>query len=190
MLEEKLVSIKDFLTTYIKTYQNCLNTTNPDFMIELVKSSSEFQNAFIETYTKELRLSNEHECDDESELESEYNERNKQLFKQMICGLNDFDETMDSSKQVKMHKNLVECYFMFIRKNIRDFVPKHIKYVLVNEVLDCFDHYMNEYLFTPYVINQSFDKVLAEEESIVEDRYRVEKMLSAVNKALENMVDI
>jgi len=113
-----------------------------------------------------------------------------QQFKQMLCGLNDLDSTVETSKQVKIHKCLTQCYFDFIRETIRDFVPKRIHHKMIKLVLGDFEHELDEKVFSSYVINQSFNEVLIEEKGIVEDRERVELMLFAVNKALKNMLDI
>lgn len=182
MLENTLKSIKGFIITYIETYQSSLNTTNPDFILELVKSSDVIQGAFVSTsVTNKKGLSND-------EFLRAEEERIKQLFKQILSGVNDLDETLESSKQVKLHRNLTRCYFDFIRKNVRDFVPKHIIYKMVNHVLNNIDHYMHDFVFTPN--NRSIDLVLAEEGNIVENRIRAEQMLNAVNKGLKTMMDI
>lgn len=195
MLEDKVKSLKEFIESYIETYQTCLNTTNPDFLLELVKSSKEMQDAYVTTYSGNINNShyvgskqyiaqnNEQQLKDEEEMK-------KQLFKQMLCGLNDLDTSIETSKQVKMHRNLTNCYFNFIRKNVRDFVPKRIQHKMINIILDEFDSKLDEYVFTPYVINRTFEEVLKEEESIIEDRKRAEQLLDAVNKALENMLYI
>jgi len=184
MLEDTSIRIKEFITSYIQTYQACLDTTNPDFILELVKSCDVIQDAFVSTHiTNKRGLSND-------EFMKAEEERTKQLFKQILSGLNDLDETLESSKQVKMHRDLTRCYFEFVRKNVRDFVPKRIIYKMVNHVLDNIDHYMHEYVFTPYVVNRSIDQVLIEEDTIVYERNRTEKLLHAVNKALKSMMDI
>lgn len=178
------MSIKEFIKSYIETYQACLNTTNPDFILELVKSSNVIQDAFISTHiTNKKGLSND-------EFIKAEEERTKQLFKQILSGINDLDETLESSKQVKMHRNLTYCYFEFVRKIVRDFVPKRIIYKMVNHVLNNIDHYMHEYVFTPYVTNRSIDQVLVEDNNIVDDRNRAEQLLNAVNKALTTISDI
>lgn len=184
MLEDTLTSIKEFIKSYIETYQACLNTTNPDFIMELVKSCDVMQDAFITTQitNKKGLTSNEFVKAEE--------ERMKQLFMQLLSGINDLDESLESSKQVIMHRNLTRCYFEFARKNVRDFVPKHIIHRMVNYVLNNIDHYMYEYVFTPYVVGRSIEQVLTEETQAVEDRNRAELLLCAVNKALKTIVDI
>lgn len=183
MLEETLISIKEFLTSYIETYRACLNTTNPDFILELVKSS-DIHDAFLSAFiTSKKGMSND-------EFLKAEEERIKQLFKQILSGLNDLDESLESSKQVRMHRNLTRCYFEFVRRNVRDFVPKRIIYKMVKHVLNNIDRYMHEFVFTPYIVNRNIDQVLAEEENFVEDRNRAEQLLNGVNMALKSMMDI
>lgn len=184
MVEDSLKSIKEFIQSYIETYQASLNTTNPDFISELGKFSNVIQDTFVSTtITNKKGLSND-------EFTKAEEERTKQLFKQILSGLNDLDETLESSKQVKMHRYLTRCYFEFVRKNVRDFVPKRIIFRMVKYIVNNIDHYMHQFVFTPYVVNRSIDQVLVEVESVIEDRNRADQMLNAVNKALKNMVDI
>lgn len=179
MLDKTVSSIKEFIVSYIETYQMCLNTTNPDFMSELVKSAPEVKNYLNKTDDD----NNAHgDTDDETNI--------TQLLKLMICGLNDFDETVESSKQVKIHRNLTSCYFTFVRKNVRDFVPKRIQHKMIQLILEDLDKSLLEHVFTPYVTSHSIDEVLVEEEGVVEDRQRAKVLLNAVNKALNNMLDI
>jgi len=190
MLDDKLTNIKEFIKSYIETYQTCLNTTNPNFLFQLVKSSTEMQDSFITSYMSnpegdsiKNKVGSEEDKEDEENLKI-------QQFKQMLSGLNDLDNTVETSKQVKIHRCLTQCYFDFIREIIQDFVPKRIHHKMVKLILDDFEHHLDEFVFTPYVLNRSFDEVLVEEDGVIEDRNRVEKMLDAVNKALKNMVDI
>ncbi|KAL4107245.1 hypothetical protein QTP88_017629 [Uroleucon formosanum] len=190
MLDDKLTNIKEFIESYIETYQTCLNTTNPKFLFQLVKSSTEMQESFITFYmSNPIGDSIKSNRDSEGEEKDEENLK-IQHFKQMLSGLNDLDYTIGTSKQVKIHRCLTQCYFDFIREIILDFVPKRIYHKMVKLILDDFEHHLDEFVFTPYVINRSFDEVLVEEDGIIEDRNNVEKMLDAVNKALKNMIDI
>jgi len=189
-LDYKLENIKEFIKSYIETYQTCLNTTNPKFLFQLVKSSTEMQESFMTLY-----MSNPIGDSIKNNVGSEEDEKDKeslkiQHFKQMLSGLNDLDHTIETSKQVKIHRCLTQCYFDFIREIILDFVPKRIYHKMVKLILDDFEHHLDEFVFTPYVLNRSFDEVLVEEDGTVEDRNTVEKMLDAVNKLLKNMIDI
>jgi len=188
MLDDKLLNIKEFIKSYIETYQTCLNTTNPNFLFQLVKSSTEMQDSFITTYMNNSTTTNAVSFKNEDEQDEE--NLKIQQFKQMLSGFHDLDNTIETSKQVKIHRCLTQCYFDFIREIIRDFVPKRIHHKMVKLILDDFEHHLDEFVFTPYVLNRSFDEVLVEEDGVIEDRKRIEKMLNAVNKALKNMVDI
>lgn len=184
MVENTLKSIKDFIKSYIETYQASLNTTNPDFISELCKFSNVIQDMFeLTAMTNKKGLSND-------EFVKAEKERTKQLFKQILSGLNDLDHTLETSKLVRLHRNLTRCYFEFVRKNVRDFVPKRIIHKLVKHVVNNIDGYMHEFVFTPYVVNRSIDQVLVEVESVIDDRNRAVQMLNAVNKALKTMEDV
>jgi len=190
MLDEKLTDLKEFIKSYIETYQTCLNTTNPNFLFQLVRSSTEMRDENIATYISNTNKITANQKFVISEDEREENENQIQQFKLMLSGLNDLDNSIETSKQVKIHKCLTQCYFDFIREIVRDFVPKRIHHKMVKLVLDEFEHELDENVFTPYVINRSFDEVMVEDEGAVDERKRVEEMLNAVNIALKNMVDI
>jgi len=178
MLDDKLTSLKECIIFHIETYQTCLNTTNPLFLLKLVHSSPE-DSADISLPSLDGMTKKDEQNDAEDLI---------QQFKEMLSGLNDY--STETSKQVKIHKRLIYCYFQFIRDILGDYVPKRIHHKMVNLVLNEFEHNLDEKVFTPYVMNRSFDEVLVEEDGVVEDRQRVEQLLGAVNKALQNMVDI
>jgi len=178
MLDTNVFNLKEFMKSYIETHQTCLNTTNPDFILELVKSSTDMVKPFS-TFESVNGVSY-----------SNIEENKKLIFQQLLSGINDLDKTTDISQQVIIHHNITKCYFNFIRKNVIDFVPKRIQHKMVYLVLDEFDKHLYEDVFTSYVINRSYDEVLAEEEGVVEERKRIEQMLDAVNKSLQSMIDI
>jgi len=191
MLDENLNNLKDFIKSFIETYQSCLNTTNPNFLFQLVRSSTEMQDENISAFMNNTSKN----IDDQKFVISEDNEKKEsekkiQLFKQMLSGLNDSDNNIETSKQVKIHKSLTQCYFDFMRETIGDFVPKRIQHKMVKLVLDTFEQELDEKVFTPYVINRSFEEVMTEEEDVIDERQKIEEMLNAVNIALKNMVDI
>ncbi|XP_025198452.1 dynamin-1-like protein [Melanaphis sacchari] len=189
MLDEKLTDLKEFIKSYIETYQTCLNTTNPNFLFQLVKSSVDLQDENIAAL---MSISNNKICFEGDEENETVDEKFKiEQFKQMLSGLNELDTTnTETSKQVKVHKCLTQCYFDFIKEIIRDFVPKRIHHKMVKLVLEDFEHELNENVFTSYVINQSFEEIMVEEEGALEERKRVEELLNAVNLGLKNMIDI
>lgn len=189
MLDKTVSSIQEFIKSYIETYQVCLNTTNPDFLLELVKSAPN-----VKHYINQNGYGDDDDDDDdyeENNSQLEDNDKtNEQILKLMISGINDLDESLESSKQVKIHRNLTKCYFNFVRKNIRDFVPKRIQHKMVELILKDLDNNFIECVFTPYVSKHCIEEVLIEEEGVVEDRKRATLLLNAVNKALSNMIDI
>lgn len=180
MLDDKLTNIKEFIKSYIETHQTCLNTTNPNFLFRLVNSSTDMQDFYTTSF-----MSNTQKNKDEDEQNTKV-----QQFKQMLSGLNDLDNSIETSKQVKVHRCLTYCYFDFIKEIIQDFVPKRIHQKMVKLTLDDFEHHLYKYVFTPYVLDHSFDEVLAEEDEVIEQRKRVEQQLEAVSKALKYFLTI
>jgi len=184
MLDDKLTNLKECIISHIETYQTCLNTTNPLFLLKLVhsypdKCNNSETNDSININLPLSGISGDNEEKDEDLIQN---------FKELLSGLNDY--SVETSKQVKIHKRLIYCYFEFIRDILGDYVPKRIHHKMVNFVLNDFENLLDEKVFTPYVMNRSFDEVMVEEDGVVEDRQRVEQLLCAVNKALQNMVDI
>ncbi|XP_060856952.1 dynamin-1-like protein [Metopolophium dirhodum] len=177
ILDENLTNLKESIISHIETYQTCLNITNPLFLLKLVRSSKVKCNTvdFNGTLHDVLKI-----IDDDDDYDDDDDND----------GSNDADKTIEISKQVKIHKRLTYCYFEFIREILGDFVPKIIQHKMVNLVLDNFELNLNEKVFIPYVLNQSFDEVLVEEDGIVEHRIKVKQLFDAVNKALQNMIDI
>lgn len=157
------------------------HTSNPDFMFEMLKSSPDMQETLVTNCVKNSTnaYNNTYSLNEETV---------KKLLKQTLTGLNDWDKTMEISKQVQVHTNLTKCYFEFIRKHVRDFVPKLIQDKMINAVLNEFENHLHKYVFTPYIENNSIIDVLAEKESMIKDRQRVKQLLDAVNKALDNMI--
>lgn len=183
MLDDKLINLKECIMSHIETYQTCLNTTNPLFLLKLVHSSPDKDDADDSANISLPSIGGITREDTEEDEENLI-----QQFKELLSGLNDY--SVETSKQVKIHKRLIYCYFEFIRDILGDYVPKRIHHKMVNLVLNDFEHNLDEQVFTPYVMNRSFDEVMVEEDGVVEDRQRVEQLLGAVNKALKNMVDI
>ncbi|VVC44003.1 Dynamin GTPase effector,Dynamin-type guanine nucleotide-binding (G) domain,Dynamin, GTPase region [Cinara cedri] len=182
ILGETLDNIKWFIRSYIETYQESVNTYNTDFMREILRFSNQRKKErLLEQFGPNVKLSAEY---------NEYEEDPKELSKQMLATLNNLEDTSNSTKEVKAHRILVECYFVSVRKIVQDFVPKRIKYKMLQKVLDTFESRMHQEVFVPYVVEQAFDRVLVEEESVKEDRVKAEEMLKAVDKALNIMVEI
>lgn len=203
MLEENLKHIKEFIVSYIESYQECINTANPDFILEIIKSNNTIQEEILAAVNIKKH-------------ESEYNpelilnssgmpifpipdrmaqiERLKiiriQMLNQLLSGLNNEEASLELSEQIKLHRDLSYCYFEYIRKIVRDFVPKRIKHKMINSFLKDLDKRLNEEIFQTYLIEKKIDEVLLEDESFKNDRNNVEAKLDAVRKALKSMIDI
>jgi len=208
LLEENVNNIKEFIASYIESYQECLNTANPDFILEIVKSNNTIQEEI-------LAAANISNCVNEDLSDSllaqpcftfgksipqpipdkmaqlkkiEFNRI--QMLNQLLSGLNNQEVSLESSEQVKLHRDLSQCYFEYIRKIVRDFVPKRIKHKMINSFLKVLDKRLNEEIFQTYLIEKKIDEVLLEDETFQKDRNNVETKLDAVRKALKNMIDI
>jgi len=180
--------LKEFIKSYIETYQSSLNTTNPNFLFHLVRPSTEMQDFNITAFMSNTNKTNE--VGNGGDKERDEKELKIQQFKEMLSGFNNLDSTIEMSKQVKIHKFLTQCYFDFIREIIKDFVPKRIYQKMVKLVLDNFEHELNFKVLITYIIKQSFDEVFLEKEQTLKERKRVEQMLFAVNTAIKNMIDL
>ncbi|XP_050432022.1 dynamin-1-like protein [Adelges cooleyi] len=186
MLEDTLIAIKEFIKSYIDTQQECINTSNPDFIFQLVKKNEKVKDMYVTQVVKVDSCNKPYYPDNEKEQE----EQKKQILLQMLSGINDLDQSLETSKQVKLHQNLTQCYFDFIRRNVRDFVPKRIQHKMVDNILLNFDKYMIVHVFEKYLIENKFAEILIEEEGVIEDRELAMKKLNAVKSALKVMVDI
>lgn len=181
---ETLDDVKRFIKSYIETYQESVNTYNAEFMQEIMRfSNREKKENFIKVHGPHTKMSADY-------FRNESEENPKKLSELMLSILNNLADTNDCTKQVKAHRILVECYFLSIRKIVRDFVPKCIKHRMVQTVLTTFENRMHQEVFVPYMVERAFDRVLVEEESFKEDRMKTEEMLKAVDKALNIMVEI
>jgi len=194
LLEENVNNIKDFIASYIESHQECIDTANPDFILEIIKSNSTIQEEI-------LAAANINNWKDDSDSSSDGNwkdmsqhkkiELNRiQMLNQLLTGLNNNDESLESSEQVKLHRDLSQCYFEYIRKIVRDFVPKRIKHKMINCFLKVLDKRLNEEIFQTYLIEKKIDEVLLEDESFQKDRKDLDTKLDAVMKALKTMIDI
>lgn len=184
ILGETQDDIKRFIKSYLETYQESVNTQNEDFMREIVKYANRLKKRhFLRHYGSNATFPVE--C-----LQNETEEDPKELYKQMFATIGDLEDTQDTTKQVKSHRILTECYFVFVRRIVQDFVPKRIKHRMLQTVLTTFESRLQQEVLVPYVVERAFDRVLVEEESVKEDRQKAEEMLKAVHKALDIMVEI
>lgn len=184
ILGETLDDIKIFIKSYIEIYQESINTYNEDFMREIVRLSNKIKKTnYLWRHGSNPKITVEY-------LPTGHEEDPKELSKLMFDALNDLEDTDESTKQVKTHRILTECYFNTVRKVVQDFVPKCIKHRMLQTVLSTFESRMHQEVFVPYVVERAFDRVLVEEESVKEDRQKTEEMLKTVDKALNIMVEI
>lgn len=218
ILEENVSSVKILIASYIEIYQECLDTTNQDFIIEMNKLNSEMlddYNYLQDTERLNSTIDNPSAgpdqsliwVDDDTEIfengeesdkgsqHSKCNDNNMaqthkfEIFKKLLAGIND-DENKTSmmTKYIKLHRDLADCYFRYVRKIVQDFVPKCIKHTMINLFVKDFDKRLCTEIFQ--TLENSIDEILLEEYSVLEDKKETETKLDAVNKALKNMLDI
>jgi len=192
LLEENLNNIKEFIASYIESYQECLNTANPDFILEIVKSNNTIQEEILAAANIQKDISDDESSDgDWRDINTKKIEVNRiQMLNQLLKGLNNQEISIESSEQVKLHRDLSQCYFEYIRKIVRDFVPKRIQHKMINSFLKDLDKRLNVEIFQTYLIEKKIDEVFLEVESYKNDRKDVETKLEAVRKALKSMVNI
>lgn len=186
MIKENVDEIKEFIKSYIESYQEYIDTTNNDFLVEVVKSKNLIGNCSIECFASNVRERKNSDSSEDSE--NNMNEMKRiQMLQQLLSGSNDYDESFELSEQVKLHKELCRCYFIFIRKIVRDYVPKRIFHKMVNEFVKNFDLRLNEKIFESYYIDKKMEEVFCEEKHFQVDREQTEEQLDAVRKALKSM---
>eukprot|EP00102_Acyrthosiphon_pisum_P024944 XP_016662154.1 PREDICTED: dynamin-B-like [Acyrthosiphon pisum] len=193
LLEIKLKNIKKSIKSYIKTHQQFINTTNPNYFLELINSSTECHSSFIQD--KGQFYSNIFSNKSTSNVYSQFENMEKEIVSNMYTnilssmgGLNDYKNEIDV--QVKLHKQFTRCYFEYIRNTLRDFVPNRINHKLVNFVLKKLDKKLKADVFMPFINNPSSGRMLVEKEGVAEERQRKEQLLNAVNKAFKSLNEI
>lgn len=128
LLEENVNSIKEFIESYIESYRVNLNTSNPDFISEVMKSNMEFEVECVQAALNDscrINGSAEHNQNSYSEFsevptQKEINVNRKRMLTQLLSGIKDEDESLELSEQVKLHRELSCHYFNFVRKIVRD----------------------------------------------------------------------
>ena len=189
LLEMKLKNIKKSIKSHIKTHQKFLNTTNPNYLLQLVNSSIECSSSFINS--KNTYYNNLRNGDCYSEIDKMEREIVSKMYKDILSslgGLNDYKNEINV--QVKLHKQFTRCYFEFIRNTLRDFVPNRINHKLINFVLKKFDNKLKADVFMPFINNQPSGRMLVEKVGVAEERQRKEQLLNAVNKAFKSLNEI
>ncbi|XP_060870369.1 dynamin-1-like protein [Metopolophium dirhodum] len=189
LLEMKLKNIKKSIKSHIKTHQKFLNTTNPNYLLQLIDSSTKCSSSFINDKNKYYNNLRSNLC--YSEIDNIEKEVVSNMYKDILSslgGLNNYKNEIDV--QVKLHKQFTRCYFEFIRNTLRDFVPNRINHKLVNFVLKKFDKKLKVDVFMPFINNPSSGGMLFEKEGVAEERKQKEELLIAVNKAFKSLKDI
>lgn len=189
LLEIKLNDIKKYIKSHIKTHQKFLNTTNPNYLLQLINSSTECSSSFIKYKNTIYNNLRSNLC--YSEIDKIEKEVVSNMYKDVLSslgGLNNYKNEIDV--QVKLHKQFIRCYFEFIRNTLRDFVPNRINHKLVNFVLKKFDKKLKADVFMPFINNPSSDGMLVEKEGVAEERKQKKVLLNSVNKAIKSLKEI
>lgn len=208
MLDEITSSTKEFISSYIETYQESIDTTNQDFIMEMSKSTDK---GFIQEVLSVSESNIDDNCiysSKSSEGESLKNtfhkgqhleednevstaeESKMTMIKLLFSGQSDEEQCLETSKQVNLHKDFIQCYFDFVRKSVKDFVPKRIKHKMVYSFVKDLDKRFCEELFQKYLMENKINLILSEKESAQEDKEHTVLILNSVRKALKNMLEI
>ncbi|EFO21103.2 DRP-1 protein [Loa loa] len=87
--------------------------------------------------------------------------------------------TAREQKDCQIIERLIRCYFMIVRKNVQDTVPKAIMHFLVNYVRDNLQSELVQQLYKREVI----EELLTESPVMAQRRKEAAEMLNALNKA-------
>lgn len=196
LLKVKLNNIKKSIRSHIKTHQKFLNTTNPNYLLRLVNSSTECSSSFIKNKNIYYNgLLSPHSYTRNDEIIKMEKEVVSNMYKDVLSSLGGFNNyTNEINVQVKLHKQFTRCYFEFIRDTLIDFVPNRINHKLVNFVLQKFDKKLKADVFIPFILacinNPSSGRLLVEKAGVAEERQCKELLLNAVNKAFKSLEDV
>ncbi|KAG7265488.1 hypothetical protein CRUP_035628 [Coryphaenoides rupestris] len=83
-------------------------------------------------------------------------------------------------------ERLIKSYFLIVRKNIQDSVPKAVMHFLVNHVKDCMQSELVGQLYKSGLL----DDLLTESEDMAQRRYEAADMLKALQKASQVIAEI
>lgn len=89
-------------------------------------------------------------------------------------------------RECEVVERLIKTYFLIIRKNIQDSVPKAVMNFLVYHVRDSLQGYLVQQLYKPDDIHY----LLAESEFIAEQRKEYQTMLTAYDKAQKLLTEV
>ncbi|KAK6111261.1 Dynamin central region family protein [Brugia pahangi] len=87
--------------------------------------------------------------------------------------------TAREQKDCQIIERLIRCYFMIVRKNVQDTVPKAIMHFLVNYVRDNLQSELVQQLYKREII----EELLTESPVMAQRRKEAAEMLNALNKA-------
>ncbi|XP_050541201.1 dynamin-1-like protein [Daktulosphaira vitifoliae] len=202
MLDDRVDEIKCFIESMIETYQFSINITNPDFLSELLKSSDILEVASTTNFTKDPEIFYENNHADsqyikqpvsykDNKLIIKHSDKHKkQLLTQIFSGVNELDDNMKTSKQVKFNSEVIKYYFLFVKKIVADFVPKRIQHKMVDFIVEEFENYLIKNLFEPCMEEQKFNEILEEDPNVTKLRIKSKTTLKAINKALITMGEV
>jgi dynamin 1-like protein len=83
-------------------------------------------------------------------------------------------------------ERLIKSYFLIVRKNIQDSVPKAVMHFLVNHVKDCLQSELVGQLYKSGLL----DDLLTESEDMAQRRNEAADMLKALQKASQVIAEI
>ena len=83
-------------------------------------------------------------------------------------------------------EKLIHSYFVIVRKNIQDSIPKAVMHCLVNFVKDDLQHRLVSELYR----TESYDRLMDESEEIFTRRREIAEMVKALQKAAEILSEI
>jgi len=89
-------------------------------------------------------------------------------------------------RECEVVERLIKTYFLIIRKNIQDSVPKAVMNFLVNHVKDALQGYLVQKLYKP----TDLDSLLAESDFIAEQRREYQLMLTAYESAQKTLNEV
>lgn len=166
-----------------------INTKHPDFR--------EFQ--LSKEFGGSLNLTNDMNKStsgvEEKALKVESNPPSEKSTPKKIPGLNLLDQvphvpnrklSKQESQDCLVIERLIKSYFLIVRKNIQDTVPKAIMNFLVNFIKDNLQSELVSHLYK----SEEIEKLLAESEMIASRRNDAKEMLQALEKASHIISDI
>lgn len=119
LINNNVNNIKEFIASYIESYQECINTSNPDFNLEIVKSNDTIQEEILKAvnikkhknyYKPEIVLSSTEmpifPIPDKMAKTERLTIIRIQMLNQLLLGINNQKESQELSSQIKLHAYL------------------------------------------------------------------------------------